>query len=199
MSKPKIAIVVGSIRENRFASRPAEWLAAIAQQRRDIEVEIVDLADYPMPLFAEPTSPAYGQSKNEAAQKWQAKLTEFDGYIFTTAEYNHGPTAVLKNALDYAGPQWKRKPAGFVGYGSVGGARAVEQLRAIAVELQMAPVKSAVHILWPDYLAAVQGSKQLSDLDHLNLSATALLDDIAWWASALKSARQTDTLQAKAA
>ena len=199
MPRPRIALIIGSIRENRFAPRTAEWLSAIAKQRSDIEIETVDLADYPMPIFAEPVSPAYGASQNETAQRWQAKLAGFDGYIFTAAEYNHGPTAVLKNALDYAGPQWNRKAAGFVGYGSVGGARAVEQLRAIAVELQMAPVKSAVHVLWPDYLAVVQGAKQLSELDHLNLSATALLDDVVWWANALKAARQAEPMQAKAA
>lgn len=199
MPKSKIALIVGSIRENRFAPRTVEWLTAIAKERNDLEVETVDLVDYPMPIFAEATSPAYGPSRNETARKWQAKLAEFDGYIFTAAEYNHGPTAALKNALDYAGPQWNRKAAGFLGYGSVGGARAVEQLRAIAVELQMAPVKSAVHILWPDYLAVLQGAKQLSELDHLNLSATALLDDVVWWANALKAARQAEPMQAKAA
>ena len=102
MSKPKIAIVVGSTRPNRFADKPVAWLAEIAKKRSDVDVEIVDLKDYPMPLFAEPKSPKWGPSENETAGKWQAKLTEFDGFIFTAAEYNHAPTGVLKNALDYA-------------------------------------------------------------------------------------------------
>src|SRR5690606_13575826 len=122
-----------------------------------LDVEIVDLKDYPMPIFAESTSPMWGASEDETARKWQAKLAQFDGFIFLAAEYNHAPTGVLKNALDYAGKEWVRKPAGFVGYGSVGGARAVEQLRLIAVELQMAPVKAGVHIAWADYLAASEG------------------------------------------
>lgn len=186
--KLKIAVVVGSVRENRFADKPARWIADLAEARGDMEVEIVDLKDYPMPLFAEPVSPVWGQSQNEDARRWQAKLAEFDGYIFTAAEYNHAPTGVLKNAFDYAGPQLFRKPAGFVGYGGVGGARAVEHLRTIAVEMQMAPVRAGVHILWPDY-AAVKEGKEMSTLEHLNQGATALLDDIAWWGKALRAAR----------
>lgn len=198
MSKPRIAVVIGSTRPNRFADKPAEWIAEIANARGDLDVEILDLKDYPMPLFAEPTSPMWGASENEVARLWQAKLARFDGFIFTAAEYNHAPTGVLKNALDYAGKEWVRKPAGFVGYGSVGGARAVEQLRMIAIELQMAPVKPAVHIAWADYLA-VSGGKKLAELGHLNQAATALLDDVAWWANVLKAARENDAKLAEAA
>ncbi|TIU18523.1 MAG: NAD(P)H-dependent oxidoreductase, partial [Mesorhizobium sp.] len=131
---------------------------------------------------------------NEVAKRWQKKVAEFDGFIFTAAEYNHGPTAVLKNAIDYAANEWNKKPAGFVGYGSVGGARAVEQLRLHAVELQMAPVKSAVHIAWADFLAVRQGEKKLDELEHLNQAATALVNDVAWWAKVLKAARQADAV-----
>ena len=189
MSKPRIAIVVGSIRPNRFADHAARWIHEIARQRDDFDVELVDLRDYPMPLFAEEASPAYGPSRNEVAQRWQKKVAEFDAYIFTAAEYNRGPTAVLKNALDYAYPQWTNKPVSFVGYGGVGGARAVEQLRLIAIELQMAPIRTAVHVLLPDYLAVVKEGKKLGDLDHLNQSARQMLDQLAWWTFALKSAR----------
>lgn len=199
MSKPKIGVVIGSTRPNRFAEKPVEWIAKIAKQRGDVDIEILDLLDYPMPLFAEAKSPVWGPSENEVARKWQAKLDALDGFIFTAAEYNHAPTAVLKNALDYAGKQWNRKPAGFIGYGGVGGARAVEQLRMIAVELQMAPVKAAVHIVWADFLAVMQGEKKLEELDHLNQSAAALLDDVVWWARVLKDARHRDALRAEAA
>jgi NAD(P)H-dependent FMN reductase len=164
MSNPKLAIVIGSIRPNRFAAHAAEWIEQIARQRRDFDVELVDLKDYPMPLFAEEASPLYAPSKNQVARRWQAKLAEFDAFIFTAAEYNHGPTAVLKNALDYAYAEWSNKPVAFVGYGGVGGARAVEQLRLHAIELQMAPIRSAVHILFRDYLAVVKDGKKLSEL-----------------------------------
>jgi len=199
MSKPKIAIIVGSVRAGRFADKPAEWIEKIAKSRGDVEVEVVDLKDYPMPFFAEATSPAWGVSQDATARKWQDKLGQFDGFIFTAAEYNHAPTAVLKNALDYAGSQWYRKPAGFIGYGGVGGARAVEHLRMAAVELQMAPVKAAVHIGWSDYLPVAQGQKRLEELDHLNQNASALLDDVVWWANALRSARDASALKAEAA
>ncbi|MER9341859.1 NAD(P)H-dependent oxidoreductase [Mesorhizobium sp. M0601] len=194
MSKPKIAIVIGSTRAARFADVPAEWIAKIAKSHADIDVEVVDLRDFPLPFFDEVASSAWVPSQNEVAQRWQKKVAGFDGFIFTAAEYNHGPTAVLKNAIDYAANEWNKKPAGFVGYGSVGGARAVEQLRLHAVELQMAPVKSAVHISWADFLAVKQGDKKLDEFEHLNQAATALVNDIAWWARVLKTARQADAV-----
>jgi NAD(P)H-dependent FMN reductase len=192
MSKPKIAIVVGSTRAARFADVPTQWIAKIAKAHADIEVDVVDLRDFPLPFFDEVASSAWVPSTNEVALRWQKKVAEYDGFIFTAAEYNHGPTAVLKNAIDYAANEWNKKPAGFVGYGGVGGARAVEQLRLHAVELQMAPVKSAVHIVWGDFLAVRQGEKKLEDLEHLNQAATALVNDVAWWAKVLKAARHAD-------
>lgn len=117
------------------------------------------------------------------------KIAEFDGYVVLTAEYNHGPTAVLKNALDYAYVEWVRKPIAFAGYGSVGAARAIEQLRLIAVELQMAPIRSAVHIQGPDFMPIMMGQKTLEDIAYLPPLVTAMLDDLAWWTNALKSAR----------
>jgi NAD(P)H-dependent FMN reductase len=194
MPKPKIAIVVGSTRAARFADVPTQWIAKIAKSHADIDVEVVDLRDFPLPFFDEVASSAWAPSQNEVAKRWQKKVAEFDGFIFTAAEYNHGPTAVLKNAIDYAANEWNKKPAGFVGYGSVGGARAVEQLRLHAVELQMAPVKSAVHIAWADFLAVRQGEKKLDELEHLNQAATALVNDVAWWAKVLKAARQADAV-----
>ena len=194
MSKPKIAIVIGSTRAARFADVPTQWIAKIAKAHADIDVEIVDLRDFPLPFFDEVASSAWVPSTNEVALRWQKKVAEFDGFIFTAAEYNHGPTAVLKNAIDYAANEWNKKPAGFVGYGGVGGARAVEQLRMHAVELQMAPVKAAVHIVWADFLAVRQGEKKLEELEHLNQAATALVNDVAWWAKALKKARDADVV-----
>ncbi|MGS1093828.1 NADPH-dependent FMN reductase [Aquamicrobium terrae] len=190
-SKARLAVVIGSIRAKRFADKPARWIADLINSRDDVEAEIVDLKDYPMAMFAEDTSPLWGPSKDEHALRWQAKMATFDGYVFTAAEYNHAPTGVLKNALDYLGSQVFRKPAGFVGYGGVGGARAVEQLRMIAVELQMAPVRAAVHIQLPDYVAIQQG-QDIAELAHLRTSADALLADMVWWAKALRAARDAE-------
>jgi NAD(P)H-dependent FMN reductase len=196
MTKPKLAIIVGSIRPNRFADHAARWIEEIARQRRDFEVELIDLKDYPMPLFAEEASPFYAPSKDAVARRWQEKLAEFDAFIFTAAEYNRGPTPVLKNALDYAYAEWNNKPVSFVGYGGVGGARAIEQLRLHAIELQMAPIRTAIHILWPTYLAVVKEGKKLSDFDYLNQSARDMLDQLAWWTAALKTARDNKLRQA---
>ncbi len=147
------------------------------------------MRDYKLPFFAEPASPAYGPPKSEEARRWGAKLAEFDGLIFIVAEYNHSITAALKNALDYAYHEFIRKPAAFVGYGGVGGARAIEQLRLIAVELQMVPTRSAVHINMEPFVAVMKGEKSLADFDYLNKSAVGMFDELSWWAHALKSAR----------
>lgn len=184
MTKPKIAVIVGSTRGSRFAPTPAKWIADLAAQRGDIDVEVVDLIDYPMAFLGEERTT---EPQNETAERWKKKMREFDGYIFTVAEYNHAPTAVLKNAIDLG--EWIQKPFGFVGYGGVGGARAVEHLRLIAVEMQAASVRTGVHILFPEYLAVVKGEKQLGDYPHLAEAATAMLDQLVWWGKALKAAR----------
>lgn len=199
MSKPKIGIVIGSVRPNRFAEHPTKWIAEIAKSHPGLEFEVVDLKDYPMPLFDEVASPLYAPSANEAAQRWQKKIGSLDGFILVAAEYSHGPTASLKNALDYAYTEWNRKPLAFVGYGGVGGARAVEQLRMHGVELQMAPTRNAVHIVWGDMMQVMQGTKTLAEMDHLNAAAKAMLDELAWWATVLKDAREADAHRAKAA
>src|SRR5712692_4712419 len=152
MSKPRIGIVISTTREGRFGDKPATWIRDLAAARGDLAVEIVDLRDYPMRFFDEPASPLYAPPKDEAARRWGQKVAALDGFIFVTAEYNRGAPAVLKNALDYAHKEFNRKPAAFVGYGGVGGARAVEQLRLVSIELQMAPTRSGVHIGGADFI-----------------------------------------------
>ena len=196
MAKVKVAVIVSTTRAARFGHKPAQWIAAIASQRDDMVVEVLDLREYPMPFFDEVASNAWVPSQNEVAQRWQKKVGEFDAFIFTAAEYNRGPTAVLKNALDYAYAEWSNKPVAFVGYGGVGGARAVEQLRLHAIELQMAPIRSAIHILFPDYPAVIKDGKPLSELEHLNQAARQMLDQLAWWTAALKAAREKSLRQA---
>lgn len=192
MTKPKIAIIISSTRAIRLGEKPAKWIYDIAAKRDDLSVELVDLRDYPMPFFDEVASNAWVPSKNEVALRWQKKVAEFDGYIFVTAEYNHGVTAVLKNALDYAYPEWNRKPAAYLGYGSVGGARAVEQLRLICIELQMAALRAGIHIQGADFMAVWQQGKDINELTYLPPLAKDMLDQLVWWANALKAAREAD-------
>ncbi|MCA6914386.1 NADPH-dependent oxidoreductase [Dickeya dianthicola] len=187
--QPRIGIIIGSTREGRFGDKPAQWIYNIAKERADLSFELVDLRDHPLPYFAESVSPAWGPVSNVEAQRWAQKLDTLDGLIVVTPEYNHGPTAVLKNAFDYAYKEFARKPISFVGYGGVGAARAVEQLRLVAVELQMAPVRNAVHIGMVEFMGIWQQGKQFEDFPHLTQAAGGMLDDLAWWAKALKSAR----------
>jgi NAD(P)H-dependent FMN reductase len=151
-----------------------------------------------MPFFDEVASNAWAPSKNPVAQRWQKKVAEFDGYIFVTAEYNHGVPAVLKNALDYAYPEWNKKAAGFVGYGSVGGARAVEHLRLIAAELQLATIRTGVYIQGADFMAVWKDGKELKDISYLQGGVKDMLDQLVWWTKALKTARGQDVLSAVA-
>lgn len=192
MSNPKIAIIISTTRAARFGDKPAKWIHDVAAARGDMDVEIVDLRDYPLPFFDERASNAYVPAKNEVAQRWQRKVAEFDAYLFVTAEYNHGISGVLKNALDYAYPEWARKPAACLGYGSVGGARAVEQLRTNLIELQVAPTRNGVHIQGGDFFDALLKGRDLADLPYIADNAVTMLDELLWWAKALATARNAN-------
>lgn len=193
MSKPRIAIIVGSTRPTRFADIPARWIKAQADAQGECETEIVDLRDFPLPFFDEVASNAWAPSQNPVAQAWQKKVAEFDGYIFVVAEYNRSITAALKNALDQAYVEWNRKTFGAIAYGSVGGARALEHLRNIGVELQMAPTRSAVHIGGGDFWKVHPGFGGSGNLDDIagsiGESAKAMLGELVWWAKATRAAR----------
>ena len=192
-TKPKIALIIGSTRKTRFADIPAHWMLAQAKARGDLDVEVVDLRDFDLPMFDEPASNAYMPSSNPAAVAWQKKVAGFDGYIFVVAEYNHSVTGALKNALDQAYVEWAHKPMTAIAYGSMGGARALEHLRGIAVELQMVPTRNAVHIGGGDFWKVhpgVGGSGNLGEIEAgLLPSAKASLDDLLWWAKATMAAR----------
>jgi NAD(P)H-dependent FMN reductase len=184
---PRIGVILSTTRQGRFADRPTEWIMNIARQRTDAIFEVVDLRDYPMPFFDEPRSPIAVPPKDAIALRWGQKLATLDGFLFVTAEYNHGIPAVLKNALDYAYAEFNRKPATFVAYGSAGGARAVEQLRLVLAELQVASLKSAVHIGYAEFLGMMRQGKTFADYPYLEASAVKMLDDLAWWAETLRA------------
>lgn len=189
MSKPKIGIIISTTRESRFGHRPAEWILKLAEARGDADYEIVDLRDYPMALFDSPMSPRFAPVEGDVVRRWAAKIAELDGYVFVTAEYNRSISAALKNALDHIYYEPAHKPAAFVGYGAVGGARAIEQLRLMAIELSMAPMKSAVHVGMEPFLGMLQDGKDFSDYDHLGQTAVTMLDELIWWTKVLKTGR----------
>jgi len=198
MSKPRIGIIISTTREGRFGERVARWVAEQAASRTDIETEIVDLRDYPLPFFDAPASPAYIPIDTPEARKWAGKIAELDGYLFVTAEYNHAISGVLKNAVDYLFAEPNRKPAAFVGYGAVGGARAVEQLRMIAIELDIVPLKKAVHINMEPLLGMLREGKDFADYPYLAPTVVTMLDELAWYAATLKSGRDQAAQQAAA-
>lgn len=191
--KPKIALIIGSTRPTRFADIPAQWMLAQAKARTDMDVELVDLRDYDLPLFAEMASNLWMPSSDPKAVAWQKKIGEFDGYIFVVAEYNRSVTGSLKNAMDQAYVEWGRKPMTAIAYGAVGGTRALEHLRNIAVELQMVPTRNAVHLGMGDFFKVhpgLGGSGNMADVEaNLLPAAKASLDDLVWWANATKAAR----------
>ena len=188
---PRIALIIGSTRPNRFADLPARWIAEAAARRQDFQLDTLDLREHPLPFFNEPATPRMSQGvyTEPAAEAWRHLIGDYDGYIATAAEYNHGPTAVLKNALDSAHLEWNRKPIAFVGYGGAGGVRAIEQLRGITIELGMAPIKPEVNIAMEPYLGVVMQGKTLDDYPHLTAARDALFDELAWWTGALQTAR----------
>ncbi|MBN9685787.1 MULTISPECIES: NADPH-dependent FMN reductase [unclassified Corallococcus] len=182
----KVAIVVGSTRPGRKADKVAAWVHDIAKKRSDATYELVDIQDFHLPLLDEPTPPSAGKYTQEHTKRWSAAVEGYDAYVFVTPEYNHGPSGALKNALDYVYKEWNNKAAGFVGYGSAGGVRAVEQLRLVAAELQLATVRAQVQL----FLA--------TDFEHYTVfkpdpakekQVNAMLDQLVSWGTALRTVR----------
>ena len=144
----RIGIILGSTRPNRLSEQVASWVYENATQRGDAEFELIDLRDFPLPHLDEPLPPSLGQYQGDHTKDWAAKIASFDGFVIVTPEYNHGTSGVLKNAIDYLYAEWNNKAVGFVSYGSVGGARAVEHLRLVAGEVQMADVRHRSPCRW---------------------------------------------------
>jgi NAD(P)H-dependent FMN reductase len=189
-----ISVIVGSTRQGRFSEKPAQWIFEHLRKRKEIEARLLDLRDFPMPFFDQavpPSMPGRPPYPNEVVQKWTAQIGASDGFVFVTPEYNYGTSAVLKNAIDWVYPEWNRKAAAFVSYGSAMGARAVQQLRETAIEVQMAPIRSSVPIPVATLWAHFQGGDVDKGLAEMDQQAAAMIDDLLWWTSALKAARHS--------
>ena len=187
-----ISVIVGSTREGRFSEKPAKWILQHLKKRDGIDTRLLDLRDFPMPFFDQPVTPATpGRAAytNEVVQRWTAAIAQSDGFVFVTPEYNYGSSAVLKNAIDWVCPEWRRKATCFVSYGNAVGARSVQQLRQNVIELQLAPIRSSVHIPVATLLAHYQGGDVEAGLAELEAPAGAMIDDLLWWTAALKTAR----------
>jgi NAD(P)H-dependent FMN reductase len=183
----KIGIVVGSTRPGRKAVAVAEWVHGIAKQRAGVEFELVDIATFELPLLDEPIPPSMGKYSKPHTKAWAVKIASLDAFVFVTPEYNHGPSAALKNAIDFIYAEWNNKAAGFVGYGSLGGARAVEQLRLILAEVQIATVRAQVALsLHTDFENFAVFKPAPS---HEKVLGT-MLDQVIAWSGALKTLRE---------
>jgi len=182
----KLAIVIGSTRPGRKAEAVAHWVWEIAKKRGDAEFELVDIQEFSLPLLDEAMPPSMGKYSQPHTKAWAAKIASFDGYVFVTPEYNHGPSGALKNAIDYLYREWNNKAAGFVGYGSAGGARAVEQLRLVMGELQVADVRAQVSLsLFTDF----ENFSAFKPASMHEKSVNSMLDQVIAWSGALKVLR----------
>ncbi|MPV39049.1 NADPH-dependent FMN reductase [Georgenia subflava] len=182
----KIAIVTGSIRPGRQSLNVANWVKSIADQRADAEFEVVDIADFKLPVWDEATPPSFGPGEGAEGQAWAAKMAEFDGYVFVVSEYNHSITGALKNALDFVYGQLNNKAAAFVSYGSAGGARAVEHLRGILSEMQVAHVRNAVLMsLFTDF----ENFSVFTPTEPAAASVEPMLEQLVSWTKAMEAVR----------
>jgi NAD(P)H-dependent FMN reductase len=183
----KVAIIIGSTRPGRNGEAVARWAYEVARKRADAEFELVDLQDYDLPLFNEPKSPMFAEYAHPHTRAWSQKISEFDAYVFVTPEYNHGTSGALKNALDYLYYEWNNKAAGFVGYGSAGGVRAVEQLRLVMGELMVADVRAQVALsLFTDF----ENFSVFKPAASKEKSVNDMLDQVVSWGGALKALRE---------
>lgn len=183
----KIGIIIGSTRPGRNSEAVAKWVYQLASTRKDAEFEIVDIKDYDLPLLDEAVPASMHQYEHEHTKKWAEKIGSLDAFIFVTPEYNHAPTGALKNAIDYLYAEWNNKAAGFVSYGSAGGVRAVEQLRQIMGEIQVADVRAQVQLsLFTDF----ENFSVFKPGEYQEATLHAMIDQLVAWGEALKTIRK---------
>jgi NAD(P)H-dependent FMN reductase len=182
----KLAVILGSTRPGRVGEAVARWVYELARKRSDAEFDLVDIKEFNLPLLDEPAPPSMGQYSKEHTKRWAAKIATFDAYVFVTAEYNHGIPGALKNAIDFLFAEWNNKAAGFVSYGSAGGARAVESLRLVMAEVQIATVRNQVMLnLFTDF----ENFTQFKPHPRHEDSVSKTLDQLIAWGGALKTVR----------
>jgi NAD(P)H-dependent FMN reductase len=181
-----VAIIIGSTRPGRKAESVARWVHGIAAKRSDVAFEVVDIAAFNLPLLDEALPPSMGQYAQPHTKAWAAKIATFDAFVFVTPEYNHSTSGALKNAIDYLFREWNDKAAGFVGYGALGGARAVEQLRLIMGELKIADVRAQVALsMFTDF----ENFSVFKPAAHQEAAVNAMLNDLISWGRALQTMR----------
>ena len=183
----RIGIIIGSTRPGRIGEGVGQWVFEVARRRTDAQFELIDLLEANLPLLDEPIPPSMGRYQKEHTKRWAAVIGRFDGFVFVTPEYNHGTSAALKNAIDFLYKEWNDKAAGFVGYGSMMGSRAVESLRITLAEVQVATVRNQVGLSlatdFEDYRTFKPSPRHEGALH-------AMLDQLIPWSRALKGVRE---------
>jgi NAD(P)H-dependent FMN reductase len=183
----KVGIIIGSTRPGRKAEAVANWVYEIAARRSDAEFEVVDIKDFNLPLLDEPLPAVMGRYSQPHTRAWARKIESLDAFVFVTPEYNHATTGALKNAIDFLYREWNNKVAGFVAYGGSGGVRAVENLRLVMAEMQVATVRAQVGLSlrtdWEDSTTFKPNSQHESSLN-------TMLDQVLAWGEALKTVRE---------
>lgn len=184
----KVAIIIGSTRPNRKGETVARWVYDIVKKHEGAVFEIVDIKEYNLPLLDEPIPPSQGKYSQPHTKTWSAKIESFDAFIFVTPEYNHGTSAALKNAIDFLYHEWNNKAAGFVSYGASGGTRAVEQLRQVMAEIQIADVRAQVTLsLFLDFENFTVFKPSLFQEKAVHV----MVDQVLAWGEALQHVRTT--------
>ena len=189
----KIGIILGSTRPGRVSPQVGKWVHELAKQRTDAQFEVVDIADYDLPIYDETVPPGYHNYQKDHTKKWAEKIGSLDGFVFVVAEYNHSITGALKNALDFIYAEWNNKSAGFVSYGSTGGARAVEHLRGIMAELPVADVRGHVSLSgFTDF----ENWSVFKPAENHKVQLDALLGQVIAWGGALQDLREKQAKKA---
>jgi NAD(P)H-dependent FMN reductase len=183
----RVGIIVGSTRPGRKAAAVAKWAYDILKIRKDAEFEIIDIEDYKLPLLDEPVPPSMHQYSKGHTKTWSAKIDSFDAYIFVTPEYNHSVSAALKNAIDFLFHEWNNKAAGFVGYGSAGGVRAVECLRLVMGEIKVADVRAQVLL---SLVTDFENFTTFKPHERHDKAVHVMADEVIAWGGALKRLRE---------
>jgi NAD(P)H-dependent FMN reductase len=186
----RIGVILSSVREGRRGEAFARWIQELLVAREDVDVELLDLLEWPLPAYRHPTPPNAAEklfAPESLEGRWRDRVAALEGFVIVTPEYNHTFPGALKNALDAIYAPWNLKPVAFVSYGGfAAGARAVEHLRLVAVELRMVPVRDEVNVRLPGYVADAQGRPA----DPLYArKAQATLDDLLWWARVAREGR----------
>jgi len=185
----RIGVILGSTRPGRLGEQVADWVMERVEDRTDAQYELIDLIDHPLPHLDEPVPPSMGRYKHDHTRQWAEVIDGFDGFVVVTPEYNHSIPGVLKNAFDYLYAEWNNKAIGFVSYGSAGGVRAVEHLRLIAGELQLADVRVAVSL---PFAAEFENHKTFSPSEGAASALDAMLEQLLPWTRSMQQLRQLE-------